>query len=146
MSELSESTRTAIRLTFITVVVLACIAGLVLAVQRTRRGDPEPTISGDNTIVELLTPANGDEVVGQHQVAIDLTVAWTGVLVINDVEIPEADLTRRPELGQIIFQPDEDKVYERLPAGQVCVEAILWRVGQARSADSRTVDWCFQVA
>ena len=168
------TTRDKLRRTAITLLVLACIAGLVLAVSRTREvdanGDPvvdeqDPTgvaESGDESalatippppdpnapdfddIVEQLFPARDSEALQQQQVGIDLGPTYTGVLVINGVEIPEEQLQRRPELNQVFFQPGDDLAVEELTPGRNCVTALVWRETESRD-ESRAVNWCFEV-
>jgi hypothetical protein len=67
------------------------------------------------------------------------------VLRVNGAEIPESQLVRRPELYQILFTPGPGQVIEQLPAGQNCVDAVVWRQDQGRS-ESRDFAWCFRAA
>ena len=125
-------------------IVLVAIAGFALAASRTKTGEPPILESGPPDIVELLQPTSGAQVLRQAQIGIDLAPAWTGVLIVNGTEIPESQLLRRPELNQIFFSPVEGAVIENLPAGRNCVTAEIWRVELSR-ADSRDINWCFQV-
>jgi hypothetical protein len=127
------------------VIALAAIGLLVLAATRTRRGDPEPVLDGLG-IVEQFSPANGDDVLSQHPVSIDLTIDWQGVITrIGETAIPEHELIQRTELAQVIYEPGPGKTLERLPAGPMCATAEVWRVDRGRQAGVRPVTWCFTV-
>ena len=65
----------------ITLVVLACIGGLVLAVQRADTGEPDNATAGSPDVIEFLVPPQGAEVLQQANVAADLAAGWTGTLV-----------------------------------------------------------------
>jgi hypothetical protein len=141
---LPETTQTIVRRIGITLLVLACIAALGLAVHRTRSGEETVDQTGGTGIVEQLIPANNSDVLQQAQIGIDLVPGWTGVLIVNGTEVPEDQLVRHPELYSFLFQPGKGQEIEQLPAGQNCAEALVWRVDQTR-ADARPVNWCFRV-
>jgi hypothetical protein len=130
-----------------TLVILACIGGLVIAVQHTQRGDKdEPTFSGkvSKTIVELQAPTPESNVLSQAQLLIDLTTNYDASFVINGVTIPDDQLQKRPELNQVIFNPGPGKVVERFPAGRNCVEADIFRIDGGQE-DVPPARWCFNV-
>jgi hypothetical protein len=130
-----------------TLVIIACMAGLVLAVQHTQRGDKgEPTFSGkvSKTIVELQAPTPESNVLSQAQLLIDLTTNYDASFVINGVTIPDDQLQKRPELNQVIFNPGPGKVVEKFPAGRNCVEADIFRIDGAQEAVP-PARWCFNV-
>lgn len=139
-------TRRRIRRTITTVVILACIGGLVIAAQHTERGDKdEPKISGaPRTVVELQAPAPESSVLSQAQVMIDLTTEYDASLVVNGVLIPDDQLQKRPELSQVLFTPGPGKIIEKLPGGRNCVEADIFRVDGSQE-DVPAVRWCFNV-
>jgi hypothetical protein len=131
-----------------TLVIIACAAGLVIAAQRTQRGDKEDavTVSGQvsKTIVELLAPTPESNVLSQAQLLIDLTTSYDASFVINGVTIPDDQLQKRPELNQVIFNPGPGKVVETFPAGRNCVEADIFRIDGAQE-DVPPARWCFNV-
>jgi hypothetical protein len=167
--------RDKLRRTAIAVFVVACVAGIAVAVASTREVDdrgeevtdgPAPgevTFSGDRGALGTLPPPPdtggdpGDELVEQlfppadseqlqHvQVGVDLGRRYTGVLVVNGIEVPESQLVRRPALNQVFFTPGEGLVLEQWQPGRNCVSAIIWPLTSSRSNRSRTVDWCFEV-
>src|SRR5262249_14925166 len=118
-----ENPRTVvIRRIAITLIVLACLAGLAVAVAHTRRGDEEFTINGSPNVVELLAPQEGSSVLSQAQIEIDLTAPYDAHLAINGVAVPEDQLQKHPELSQVVFTPGAGKVFEKLPSGRNCVQ------------------------
>jgi len=141
---LESPARVVIRRLVILLIVIACIAGMAVAVAHTRRGDVVPTIAGSPNVVELLAPTPGSTVLSQAQIEIDLTIRYDAHLVVNGVAIPEDQLQRRPELNQVTFTPGKGKVYEQLPAGQNCVQATVFRVDGVNETVP-PVSWCFNV-
>jgi len=127
------------------VVVLVVLAGFTLAVRHAKTGDPEIQESGPSDVWELQQPANGDHVLRQAQIGIDLLPGWTGVLIVNGTEIPEDQLQRVPALYQVFFTPAEGAEIEQLPPGRNCVSAIVWRVESTRADAHSPIDWCFFV-
>jgi len=71
---------------------------------------------------------------------VDLRPGWTGVLIVNGVEIPEdqLDLDNLESLGQVLFTPGDGKAIEQYEAGENCVTAVVWRVRESR-AEARQV-------
>ncbi len=142
-----ESRRTVIvRRVIITLLVLACIAGMALAVSHTRRGDDQTTsVSGAApTLVEFLAPAPESNVLSQAQITIDMVPPYDATLTLNAVPIPVEQLQKRPELNQVTFTPGPGKVVEKLPAGRNCVEAAIFRLDRP-SEVVRSTRWCFNV-
>jgi hypothetical protein len=131
-----------------TLVIIACIGGLVIAVQHTQRGDKEEgvTVSGkvSKTIVELQAPTPESNVLSQAQLLIDLTTEYDASFVVNGVTIPDDQLQKRPELSQVIFNPGPGKVVEKFPAGRNCVEADIFRIDGGQE-DVPPARWCFNV-
>jgi len=163
-----------VRRVVITLFVVACVAGLGVAIASTReiddRGEEVPgadgrddvTLSGDeealgtvppppddddtgfDDVVEVLFPPRDSEQLQQVQAGIDLGNRYTAVLVVNGIEVPESQLVRRPETNQVFFTPGDDLVLEAWAPGRNCVQAVVWEITGSRD-DSRTVDWCFEV-
>lgn len=136
-----------VRRTLVTLAVIALLGGVVLAFSKVSRDDGTNDIAvTESGPVEQLIPPRNSEILRQDVTGVDLRPGWTGVLIVNGVEIPEdqLDLDDLESLGQVLFTPGEDKAVERYEAGENCVTAVVWRVEETR-ADSRTVDWCFNV-
>jgi hypothetical protein len=84
--------------------------------------------------------------VRQAEVGIDLAPGWTGVLLINGLEIPEDQLRRVEPQNEVYFQPGEGKELEAFQAGTIVVEAQIWRSVSETRDDARSVTWSFGVA
>lgn len=126
-------------------VVGAC-AALYAGVRATDTGDGQPvTVSGRPDVVEHLTPGDGDAVLRQAELGIDLAPGYEGTLVVNGVPIPADQLRLVPEQNQVYFTPGDDKVVTRLQAGPNCVEAIVWRSAMGRgTSNDKSFTWCFK--
>lgn len=123
--------------------VIVAIAALALALTRSE-DDPTAQITEGNA-VERLIPGRGDLAVRQAQVGIDLTTGYTGVLIVDGVEIPEDQIERIEPLNEMYFTPREGNEIESFEPGPVCVRAVYWRLGEGRDRASST-RWCFDVA
>lgn len=97
--------------------------------------------------VERLIPADGSPVaVRQAEIGVDLAPGWTGVLIIDGLEIPEDELRRVEAENQVFFQPGVGKVIEALDEGPHVAVAEFWRTASETRADARSVTWQFRVA
>jgi hypothetical protein len=136
-----------LRRVLVVLAVVACLAGIVFAFTLVDTDDGTNDIAVTEAgPVEQLIPPRGSEILRQEAVGVDLRPGWTGVLVINGVEIPEdqIDDTNLASLGQLLYTAGDGKAVERFEAGENCITAVVWRVDESR-ADSRDVDWCFNV-
>lgn len=110
-----------------------------------QNGTPSPLADGPGEgIIENLVPSEGSEVLQQGRFGIDLAPGWEATLVVNDIQIPDDQLVRVPELNQIFFVPGPDKVIERLPPGSNCISARFWPSARGQG-DSQVRTWCFDV-
>ncbi len=147
----------------IVVVLLVSIGGFVLAGLRTNTdNDDGVAVTGTETSgsesvtpstisngVESIRPGRGTEAFAQQSIEIDLSPGWRGELVIQPdsgaaIALPD-DQVEFTSLNQVIFEPGEGKVIERLPSGDVCVRATIWDQVRGRSATERVETWCFDV-
>ena len=117
----------------VTAVVLAVLLGVMLS----SRTDP-PLADA----IEALIPNQGDEVLSQSDIGIDLISGYTAELTLNGIPIPDSQLRRVDGLNQVTFRPDPGQIIERLQADLNCATAVYWPLSQGRQA-SRTVNWCF---
>ena len=96
----------------------------------------------ESLVIEVLIPSDGDKVLQQGEVGVDLLTGWDAHLTINGVRIPEEELIRLDEFGLITFKPGEGRAVEALQAGQNCASATYWQ--KATGPDhSFTRTWCF---
>lgn len=135
------------RFKVVAAVVVALAAGLfAVAAGSLDEGSDDPALrGGDTAVVENLIPHRDAQVPQQSSVGIDLATGWGGTLLVDGVEIPEAELDLTPELGLVEFTPGEGKAVETLQPGRNCVSALIWRLSEGRGVADRTVPWCFEV-
>jgi hypothetical protein len=125
--------------------VVAGLAGMVAAFSLADTDDSDDSVLSETGPVERLIPGRESEILRQEPVGIDLNPGWTGVIVLNGVEIPEDQLIPgREALGELLYQVGEGKAVERFRGGRNCITAVVWRVEQSRS-EGRDIDWCFEV-
>ena len=119
--------------------------GAFYAAGRNGTTDTEPTLT--ESAVEAVIPANGSpSVLRQAEIGIDLTIGWTGELIINGTPIPDDQVRRNDPLNQLFFTPGEGKDIERLDAGRVLVIARIWNFAEGETReDARQVSWSFSV-
>jgi hypothetical protein len=129
------------------VVLATAIAAFVGAYLSFNEGGDDPVLrsGGQDEYVEALIPDRNSQVPQQAPIGVDLVTGWTGVLVVNGVEIPEDELNITQELGLVEFTPADGRTVERLEGGQNCVTAIVWPLSEGRDQGSRSVTWCFEV-
>jgi hypothetical protein len=130
--------------------VWAAIGGLAVVIVvagyfAAQSGTPTPLADTPGEgIIESLVPTEGSEVLQQGRFGIDLAPGWEATLVINDVVVPEDQLTRFPELNQVFYIPGEGKVIDQLPPGSNCITARFWPSARGQE-DSTVRTWCFDV-
>ena len=145
----------------VTAVLAVAIALIALAGLSTSEGtDPGLAVTGTGTDgedggggpdapadgVEAVFPRDGDEILGQERIGIDLAPGWTGELMLvkeggDAVTLPEDELLR-DELNRILYQPGPDRAVERL-SGEYCLAATIWDQVRGRDASQRVETWCF---
>jgi hypothetical protein len=136
--------RAGVRRGVIALAVLAALGLFVLAGLAADTDSAEDDVPITGAAVEQLTPAEGDQVLQQQLVQIDLASGWTGDLSINGIRIPEDQLERNEGLSTIGYQPGEGKVIERL-GPENCADATIWRIAEGPDGPSLdTVTWCFE--
>jgi len=125
--------------------LVAALGAIYAGVRATDTGHGDPVaVPGGSDIVERLIPQEGDEVIRQAELGIDLAPGYEGALVINGVPIPGEELRLVPEQNQVYFTPGDGKAVERLQAGPNCATAQVWKSSQGRgTADDRSYTWCF---
>jgi hypothetical protein len=126
-------------------VMFAVLAlGAALLVLSTRQpSDADPTLPAE---VEAVSPAPNAIADPQAQLSVNLTDTYTGVLKFDGVEIPEDQLARIVELGQVSFDPGDDQEFTKFDAGQHTVTVVYWHQTETRENDAHTFSWHFRVA
>ncbi len=92
--------------------------------------------------VESVNPANGE--ILQNAITADLRNDLTGVLVIDDVEVPEDQTNRVEELGQVSFRPGPGTDVVRFEPGPHTVTVLFWAQGEDRPAHPDRYTWTFR--
>lgn len=120
-------------------VILAALVGVsVLYFVKAPGSSNEPV----STVIESITPANGDKTLQNGQLKVDLLTGWDARLTIDGVPIPDDELSKVAPLGTITFQPGPGKALESFPAGQNCVVMTYWQIATGPD-NSFTKSWCF---
>ena len=129
------------------VVALALLAVLNLGVILLANSD---TTEGGKaalpTDIESISPGRGVLASLVDDVTVDLHDTFTGVLVIDGVEIPEDQLNRVDELGIISFRPAENKEISRFRAGDNTVVVLYWLRTKQRPESPASYGWRFRAA
>lgn len=140
------------------VLVVACLAGLVVAGTLSATGEDETAVSGSPIVRQV--PGDGATVLRQSEVGVELTPGWEGNLVVDGVLVPDEQLEGRDptatnEMGEpvgaegnapylLFFRPGPGKVVEELTTGRVCAAATYFRSADGPGT-ARTTTWCFDV-
>jgi hypothetical protein len=98
------------------------------------------------TDIQSISPENGALASLVDDVTVDLADRYTGVLVIDGVEIPEDQLNIVAELGVITFRPGPDKDISRFRAGENTVDVLYWPRTKERPAKPFRYSWRFKAA
>jgi hypothetical protein len=133
-------------------VVIALLVVLNLGIVLLNNSDTSP--GGRNPLpitVESVSPEPGSIAGPIDTITVDLDDHLTGVLLVKKagvyVEIPEDQLDRVVELGQISFRPGPGKEITKFSAGENDVVVLYWsktRVG-GRPKHPASYPWGFQV-
>jgi hypothetical protein len=136
----------------VAVVVIALLVVLNLGIVLLHNSDTSP--GGLNPLpatVESVSPAPGSIAGPVDTITVDLDDSLTGVLLVKHnggyLEIPEDQLDRVVELGQITFRPGPEKDITRFSAGENDVVVLYWsktRIG-GRPQHPASYSWSFQV-
>jgi hypothetical protein len=131
----------------VAIALLAAAAALFLGVRAADTGGEDAVeVRSRPDVVEHVYPPNGDQVLRQSEIGIDLAPGYDGTLVVNGQPIPEEELRRVPEQNQIFFLPGEDTTFPKLPGGQNCVTALVWSSAAGPGVADETFRWCFEAA
>ena len=119
-------------------IAVLVLAGLVAD------GDNNDIVLNSNPGVLELIPSRGDEVIAQTNVGVVFSSTWTGEIIsIGDTQIPLDQQRVERALNSVVFRPEDGKIIDRLPAGNICASVAYWEV-QTPSRKSN-LNWCFRV-
>ena len=92
--------------------------------------------------IESITPERGE--ILSDEIVVDLQNTYTGVLIIDRQEIPEEQLTRVVDLGQVGFRPGDGKEIEKFDPGLHTVVVEYWVRGRERPQHPKAFSWTFR--
>lgn len=123
------------------VVLLLVTATAIYAIAKVSGRDSARSMS---SAIERVIPTEGDKILQQDPVGIDLVAGYDAELQLNGIQIPEDELDRTPQLDLIEFTPAPGKSVEQYKPGQNCALVTYWPLAQGREQYS-TFSWCFTV-
>jgi hypothetical protein len=137
------------------VAVVAIVMLIVLNLGILLLNESDTSQGGGNPLpatVQSVQPEPGTIASPIDTIVVDLDDSLTGVLLIKQTggqyeEIPEDQLDRVVELGQIAFRPGPGKDITRFAVGEVDVSVLYWsktRIG-GRPKHPASYSWSFQV-
>ena len=127
------------RFAIVAVVLLAVINLFAFLLSESDTSQVESTLP---VAIESITPERGE--ILQDEITVDLDNTYTGVLVIDRAEVPEDQLTRVVDLGEITFRPGKGKDIEKFSPGQHSVAVLYWPRGHERPARPKAFSWTFR--
>ncbi|HEX9504583.1 MAG TPA: hypothetical protein VGA62_01135 [Acidimicrobiia bacterium] len=131
----------------VAVVVVGLLVVLNLGVVLLNSADTSP--GGHPSLpetVQSISPERGSLTTLIDTVSVDLRDDLTGVLLIDGIEIPEDQLNRVVELGEVGFRPGPGKELVRLRTGDNTVVVLYWRQGKPRPKHPASFGWTFRAA
>jgi hypothetical protein len=127
----------------VSVVVVANLGIILLNNSDTSLGGRDPL----PVTIESISPERGELTSLISTITVDLRNDLTGVLVVDGVEVPEDELERVAELGEISFRPGPDKVITRFRAGSNEVVVKYWSQKLTnRPANPPSYGWSFRAS
>ena len=126
--------------------ILLALAGLVavnLLVAAVVIGgrDERPALPAN---IEAVVPEPGSGMLAQDAIGADLVDTFTGVLLIDGVEIPEDQLQINRPLGEVGFRPGEGKEIVRLEEGLHSATIVYWPQDRSREDSAKSFTWSFR--
>ena len=94
--------------------------------------------------VEGVTPRPGDLELRQDKISADLAPGYTGVLVLDGVEVPEEDTYRVEALNSLELRPQPGSDFNHIAPGPHRVRLLYWRIGEPPDR-ARSYTWTFSL-
>jgi hypothetical protein len=96
--------------------------------------------------VTLVKPAPNEVALRQDRIVATLLDGYTGVLIVDQREIPEDQTDRREGLNVVAFTPGPGTETGILQPGRRCATVVYWNVRTASRANgSQSYQWCWNV-
>ena len=132
----------------VAVVAITLLVVFNLAIFLLNESDTSP--SGEKALpvdVEQISPEPNQLTGPVDNVTVDLADQYTGVLVVDGVEIPEDQLDRVVGIQTVTFRPGRDKEISRFRPGQNTVVVRYWNGRlQDRPAKPFSFSWSFRAS
>jgi hypothetical protein len=126
-----------------TLLLVLNLGVVLLATSDTSEGGRRPLPSD----IESISPERGELTGLVDTVTVDLRDEFTGVLVVDGVEIPEDQLERVVGLQVVSFRPGPGKEISRFRAGDNTVVVKYWRGRLVdRPANPYSFGWSFRAS
>jgi hypothetical protein len=127
--------------------VLVAFGLLWFGIRATDTDTPDAVHSPSARVaVEQVIPAQGDQVLRQTEIGIDLAAGYDATLALNGTVIPREQQRRVAAQNQVFFKPGDGKVVDALRAGSNCLTASVWKQSEGRGDNDQTITWCFTAA
>ena len=131
----------------VAIVVVALLVVLNLGILLLNNSDTSPQGRPPLPVsIESISPERGDLTTLISDVSVDLRNDLTGVLVIDGIEIPEDQLDRVKELGEVTFRPGPGKDITKLRTGTNTVVVKYWPQKMSRPANPSSYGWSFEAS
>jgi hypothetical protein len=134
------------------VLVVVNLGAVLLAESNTDSAAPVLTDDGQQfpATIESVAPFPGSLLSPQDTISADLENEYTGILVIDPpstaaFEVPEDQLDRVRDLGQVSFRPGDDKELTRFDPGIYTATVEYWPQKDERPAQPESFSWQFKV-
>lgn len=98
----------------------------------------------DQRVVQVL-PAPDEFALRQDRIYVKFDPDYTGVLLVDGVEIPEDQIDRDEGLDTAAFTPGEGKEISELTPGERCATAVYWPTSSSRELSAESYSWCWNV-
>jgi hypothetical protein len=142
------------RLAIVVAVVLAVVnlGAWLLSESDTTTIAPVLTDDGQQfpSTIDSVSPFPGSLLSPEDTISADLSNDYTGILIIDPpsvaaFEVPEDQLDRVVDLGQVGFRPGEDKELTRFDPGVYTATVEYWPQTDERPAQPESFSWKFKV-
>jgi len=125
---------------------LLAVVNLLLILSNSSDSTPGGSARPLPPAIDSITPERGELTGLVANVEVDLRNDLTGDLVVDGYTIPENELDRVAELGQISFRPGPDKAISRFRVGENEVVVHYWPRTRARPAHPLSFGWTFRAS
>ena len=128
----------------ISLLLAAAVVGIVFAFQEAQ--EPEDAVIHRDSRVTNIFPGDGDTILRQDTVSADVAFPYTGVLILDGIEISEPQL-KSVQVGnstRLSYTPGPDSITGFLRAGRHNAEVLFWRPEDGRN-DASSFRWQFEV-